>query len=79
MCHHTFVCDRCEVTLYRQSDGSYSASAAGEKGFFHITGFDDFDAGDAYLKLSGVNVAIVDPQTGLWDSNYSQNYWIPAP
>ncbi len=73
---YTNLNESVKVTLSRQSDGSYTAQAPSGMGFLDAKGFGDFDAGDASLSVSNVQVAIVDPNSGKWDSNESKNYCV---
>ena len=58
------------VTLHRQADGSYKASAPANKAFFSAFG----EQGMAADALTSIKVALFDPKTGKEDSAFGQDY-----
>ncbi len=63
------------VTLKKQADGAYAADAGYDRGFLNLAEYTEY-MGDA-LRLKAVDIALVDPATGKWDSNGSKNYRVP--
>lgn len=58
------------VTLTRQADGRYTASAPANKAFFHAFS----ENGMAADTLTAIKVAVFDPKTGKEDSDYGNRY-----